>query len=326
MTFFAMKTGNANLNDLRRAARVALFFALVFGGSACFAQSELARYIAPDTPVLAGMRQVPSNESGDLLWLATSNNAADLAQLVKVTADDPARQLDEVIATDSASGTDGLGNHLLLAKGQFDFGKIAAAERAHGAKEMKYRGVRVLVLDALQGGRGPQWFAVLKHDVAMLGTPAAVAQALDRSIEHAEADARIVERLRNIPRRDAAWSSIAVGSGQVQSHLSDEMARVKSCMGSTQDFVLGIDPGATMEIDMKTASGAESAACLSNAIFGEGARLVRTAATTNSGTLKVKLAREEYEHWLSGFGRRVNQLIEAMVSPSGIPAAAGLGR
>jgi len=329
MTFFAMTNGKAHSTDQRGFLRVAAISAFVLGGSACFAQSELARYIAPETPVLAGMRAVPPDERGNLMWLATKNNAADLSQLVEVTGVDPGRKLDEVIATDFASRTESLGNHLLLAKGRFDYGVIATEERAHGAKEIEYRGVPVLVMEAPHNSaQGPRWFAVPKRDVAMVGTAEAVAQALDRSIENAEADPRIEGRLIHVPRRDAAWSSIAIGPAQVRPQLAEDASRVGRCLGSTGEFMLGIDPGSTVEIDMKTTAkqgAAETAACLSNSIFGGGARLVRVAANTADGaTLKIKLRREEYERWLNSFrGGHEDNLLEAMV---GSRDGAGRGR
>lgn len=316
MTYFATIKGTADAAVLRGLWRAAALCACVLGGSACFAQSELTRYISPDVPVLAGMHAVPTDQGDDLMWLATKNNAADLAQMVKVTGDDPGRQLEEVIATDSASRTGSLGNHLLLAKGRFDANEITTAEQTHGARTMKYRGIPVLVLDAPQDSLpGLRWFAVLKHEVAMLGTPEAVAQALNRSIDDAEADARIEARLRNIPRKDVAWSSIAIGSGAVRTHLARNAAGIRSCLGSTGEFVLGIHPGSTMEIDMKTIGANGAAACLSNSIFGGGARLVRVGITTSNGAmLKVKLHREEYQRWLNSFrGGRTDEMLEAMV-------------
>ncbi|HUN85085.1 MAG TPA: hypothetical protein VMU48_11940 [Terracidiphilus sp.] len=166
----------------------------------------------------------------------------------------------------------------------------------------------------------------------MLGTHAAVAQALDRSVDHAKADADIAGRLRNIPRQDAAWSSIEIGSGKVRSHLGDHTDEIEHCLGSRGEFVLGILPASTTELDMRTVAATRSqardvTACIASTLYSNTHLVSLSTSTRDGAELKVKLSREEYERWLNGFSKRkADELLEAVVGASGIPAQAGSGR
>jgi hypothetical protein len=305
------------------AVRMVAAIAFFFTGSLCLAQSDLIRLIPPGTPVLAGLRRTPPGQGDDFLWLATKHNTADLKQFVSVTAGDPDRHFDQVIVAGSASDTDSLGSHLLLAKGKFNFAEISTTALGTGAIKSSYKDVPVLILEALAiESRGPRWLAVPQPDVALLGSPSAVESALDRYLSRAPRDPLILQRLRNIPEHDAAWSSIILDSRQVESHLNlhGDADVIYPCLRHARELVLGIRPGSDVKIELRTASDSNqdadaSLGCLRTALFRNSTPSVRISFTGgNQHALLATLSREGYDRWLNGFRKSMmNQMLEAMI-------------
>jgi hypothetical protein len=307
--------------SVRMVAAIALFFT----GPLCLAQSNLIRLIPPGTPVLAGLRRTLPGQ-GDFLWLATKNNTGDLQRFVSITAGDPDRRFDQVIVADSLSDTHSLGSHLLLAKGKFNFAAISATALGSGGRKSSYKGMPVLILEALaMESRGSRWLAVPRPGVALLGSASAVESALDRYLSRAAGDPFIVQRLRSISEHDAAWSSIMLDSSQVESHLNrhGDAGVIYPCLRHARELVLGIRPGSDVKIDMRTTSDStedadESLACLRTALFSNRTPSVRISFTGgNQHALRATLSREAYDSWLSFFRKSMmNEMLEAMTPAS----------
>jgi hypothetical protein len=312
---------------LRMTAAIALFFT----GSLCLAQSDLIRLIPPGTPVLAGLRRTPPGHGDGFLWLATKYNTGDLKQFVSLSAGDPDRHFDQVIVAGSASDTDGLGSHLLLAKGKFNLAEISTTALGAGATKSSYKGVPVLVLEALATeSRGPRWLAVPQPHVGLLGSPSAVKSALDRYLSGAARDPLIMQRLRNVPGQDAAWSSIMLDPRQVESHphLHGYADVIYPCLRHARELMLGIRPGSDVKsdvkIDLRTTSDSSqdadaSLACLRTALFRNSTPSVRISFTGgNQHTLLATLSPEAYNRWLDVFRKSMmNQMLEAMIAAPG---------
>jgi hypothetical protein len=332
MTLSDVNAGNPYATHARTVAvRMFAAFALFFTGSLCLAQSDLIRLIPPGTPVLAGLRRTLPGKGEDFLWLATKNNTGDLQQFVSITAGDPDRRFDQVIVADSLSDTHGWGSHLLLANGKFNFAAISTTALGSGVGRSSYKGVPVLILEALANeSRGPRWLAVPRPGVALLGSPSAVERALDRYLSRVAGDPLIVQRLRSIYGHDAAWSSIMLDSSQVESHLNlhGDADVIYTCLRHARELVLGIRPGPDIKIDMRTTSDTNqdadaSLACLRTALFSNRTPSVRISFTGgNQHALLATLPRDAYDRWLDVFrNSMMNQMLEAMT-----PAAEEGGR
>jgi hypothetical protein len=322
MTWTDVNLGNSYTKPARTFIVVAAI-ALFLSGSLCLAQSDLIRLIPPDTPVLAGLRRTLPDQ-GDFLWLATKNNTGDLQRFVSITAGDPDRRFDQVIVAGSLSDAHSPGTHLLLARGKFNFAAISTTALGSGVIKSSYRGVLVLILEALASeSRGPRWLAVPRPGVALLGTPSAVESALDRYLSHAARDPFIVQRLRNVSGHDAAWSSVMLDSSQIQSHLNlrDQADVLYPCMRHARELVLGIRPGSNVKIYMRTTSDTNqdadaSLACLRTALFSNRPPSMRISFTGGKQhALLATLPREAYDRWLDVFrGSAMSQMLEAMTS------------
>jgi hypothetical protein len=321
VTLTDVNPGNSYLKPARTFFVVAAI-ALFFSGSLCLAQSDLIRLIPPGAPVLAGLRRTLPAQGDNFLWLATKNNTGDLQQFVSMTATDPDRRFDQVIVADSLSDSHGPGSHLLLAKGKFNFAAISVTALDRGNRKSSYKGVPVLILDALaMESRGPRWLAVPRPGVALLGSASAVEHALDRYLSRAAGDPFIVQRLASISEHDAAWSSIMLDASQVESHLNlhGQADVIYPCLLHVRELVLGIRPGSVVKIDMRTMSDSpEDAdaclACLRTALFNRETPAVRISF--GGGTQRALLAtlsREAYDRWLNVFRMpMINQVLEAM--------------
>jgi hypothetical protein len=316
MTLADVIPGNSYAEPARIFSVVAAV-ALFFTGSLCLAQSNLIRLIPPGTPVLAGLRRTLPGQGDNFLWLATKNNTGDLQQFVSMTAGDPDRRFDRVIVTDSLPDDHSPANHLLLAKGKFNFAAISATALDSGGRKSTYKGMPVLILEAL----GPRWLAVPRPSVALFGSPSAVESALDRYLSGAAGDPFIVQRLRNISGHDAAWSSIMIDPSQVRSHMNlhRDPDVIYPCLLHARELVLGIRPGSPVKIDMRTMSDSPedavaSLACLRTALFHNETPSVRISFPGGTQhALLATLSREAYDRWLNVFQMpMMNQMLEAM--------------
>lgn len=325
--------GIATLNSCcaRRAHALILgtVAAMSFFSSAslCQAQSELVRLVPPAAPVIAGLHRVPNNLAKDSLWLATRNNGDDLTRLLALTDHDPDRRIEQVMVADWASSNDRLGNHLLIAQGQFSLANVFTAATARVLEKTNYDGVPVLAIDA-EGGAKPatRWLAMPKHQIALFGTPAAVQIALDRFRNGSPADPQLLQRLRDAHPRDAAWSSVLLDSSSGLRPLDLRTADAFSaCVARLRGVGLGIQLGGTVTIDLhmepRDASGRASGGtmqCVSEALFGRNTPQMRVAFDGDRQPhVRVTMARAQYDAWLDSFRTsRTRQLLEAMISGS----------
>ncbi len=317
------------------AARLLAAVTLFFNVSFCHAQSDLVRLIPPDAPVIAGMRRLPPKDAADALWLATKNNTDDLNRLFAITETDPGRRVDHVIVADWASSNDNLGNHLLLAKGRFSFANIGASALGSVASRVYYEGLPVLAFEAAGGSKpSARWLAVPRRDVAVFGSPSAVRLALDRYRSGAPADARLVERLRNIEDRDATWSSVLLDSRQLQARvkLQDENRANLHCLAGIRELDLAIQMGDAVRIHVDTGSSRREASgasigCVADALFGNHSPQMKIAAGETQPRLRVSMARAEYDRWVDSFRKSsVNRTLQAMITaPEALEAKPGPG-
>jgi len=313
-----------------RAIGMQLVVAIILFATACIcrAQSDLLRMIPPDAPVIAGMRRLPPDQARDALWLATKNNTDDLNQMIAATEADPERRVDEVVAADWPSASDGLGNHLVVATGRFNLTPLTAPASASGSELIIYAGVPVIAMKTNKGGE--RWLAAPRHDLAVFGAPGAVRYALDRDRSGAVAD--MTERLKNVPVHDAAWSSVRLDARRVLSRVSfpsggDDLLR---CLGGIREVDLGIRLGTTVKIDLYTDAArgdgrGVSTGCLATAFFGTG-RLHKqvVVAGDQQDHLRVSLIRADYDQWLDSFRySRVNQILMAMIASPETAGAQG---
>jgi hypothetical protein len=295
---------------------------LFFSVSLCRAQSDhspsdLVRLIPPDAPVVAGMHRLPHGEQRDGLWLATKHNSDDLDRFITITEGDTQRRVDQVIAADWASPTDGLGNHLLIAQGRFSFTNVLST--ASGLTRLVVDGAPVLAFeDSGTNMHGPLWLAMPRADFALFGAPSAVRYALARYRAGDPMDARMKERIKNAYYEDASWSSVRLNSRPRVSAVHLQETAV--CLSEIRELDLGVRLGAKVRVEVRAGSLAngsvDAGGCLRRLFFGgNDSRAHFTVYGDDASRVRVSLDRGEYDHWLDSFRKsRVPETLEAMLS------------
>ena len=144
----------------------------------CSAQDALARLIPPDAPVMAGMQRSSIGNDFDCVWLVTAKNLNDLKDFISLTDADISRRFDRVIVAASPAGNDLLGDHLLIAEGNFDWSVIA---RPTASAADDFHGVPITVMERISSsGVQTRWLANLNGRIILFGSPSAIRQALLR--------------------------------------------------------------------------------------------------------------------------------------------------
>jgi hypothetical protein len=333
--------------SVRRARALVLapvaILGLFFGAPLCQAQTDLARLLPPDAPVIAGMRRVPEHHAKDALWLATRNNADDLNRLVELTNLDPGRRVDQVMVADWPSDGNRLGNHLLIAQGQFNLAHVFPSRDSKPLARLNYHGISICAIETSGSSKPPvRWLAVPRRDVALFGTPSAVQYALDRFLNSAPPDPALVQRLKQAQAHDAAWSSLLLDAPPVQAratlYTSDAFS---ACVARLRQVGLAIHLGSTVTIDLdmqgrndanETASGGTASGgtasggtasggtmqCVSEALFGTTTPEMRVSFSGDQRPhVRVSMRRSDYDRWLDSFrASHTHQLLEAMISGS----------
>ena len=282
-----------------RMLRIAALGTLLITGVMCSAQDTLARLIPPDAPVLAGMQRSSTDNEYDRVWLATAQNLKDLKDFISLTDADPTRRFDRVMVAASPAGNDLLGEHLLIAEGRFDL-NVVAQSTASAASD--FHGVPIIVLNQSSSSDAEtRWLANLHSRIVLFGSPAAVQKALLRFQRGEPADPAVRARLERIPRKDIAWSSIALNPVILKSRLrlNAYERNLVPCLTAARELAFGVrfDSSARLDFHVSADSPQDadtSIACLKQLAERTDRIAMRTRLSTGSpiGTVSIVSTRD----------------------------------
>jgi hypothetical protein len=147
-------------------------------GLAAAADPALLNLVMKDPRMVAGLDAGRAKNSpfGARILAEMKEEDPGFQKFVSATGFDPRRDLREVVL---ASDGEGAGSRtLLVVKGVFDEGRIAAWLRSEGAKSSLYRGVDVWSTEKRK--HADDAFALLGGTLAVFGREASVREAIDR--------------------------------------------------------------------------------------------------------------------------------------------------
>lgn len=147
----------------------------MFAGVLPAADPQLLGLVMPDANSLAGINvdQAKATAFGQFLLNRAETQDQHLQQFVTETGFNPTTDLHELLL--AASGTPPHQQHLVLALGLFNTGKIQAAAQAAGGLSETYKGVLII-----ESPKHPGGFAFLSSTFAVAGDVASVKGAIDR--------------------------------------------------------------------------------------------------------------------------------------------------
>ncbi len=325
VTMLSIRTSSVSsptANTVVSVSRIVALGTLLLTCAICSAQDALVRLVPPDAPIIAGMQSSSKDNAYDRVWLATVKNLNDLKDFISLTDSDASRRLDRVIVAASPMGNDLLGDHLLIAKGRFDFSVIA---QLIAPAVSDFHGIPIFVLDkASSSGAETRWLANLHNRIVLFGSPSAVQKALLRHQSGEPADPAVHARLERIPRKDIAWSSITLNPMFLKSHLrlNAYERNVIPCLTAAKELAFGVrfesDPRIDFHIMADSPQDASASIACFNHLVDHADRIAMRTRLSSSApicTMYIVSTSDEYSRWVDMFRHHTADLLLAAAAP-----------
>lgn len=165
------------------------------------ADSQLLSLVMPDAKVLAGVNVDRAKTTPFGLYVLSqiqAQGSQHLQQVTALTGFDPTRDLHELLI--ASTGAPGDKSGLVLARGNFDAGKIQAAGQAGGGTTLAYKGV-TLLLDPKQ----THAVAFLDPTLAAAGDVASVEGAIDRQTAPTSLSVALLNQVNQWSGSEDSW-------------------------------------------------------------------------------------------------------------------------
>jgi len=204
--------------------KTALFAALLAPIGALAADQGLLNMVMPDAKVVAGL-QVDTAKSSAFGQYVLAHMQPDDAGFKKFMADtgfDPRRDLREIVIASNWENTTSDNRFLVLARGAFDPGKIAAAVQTAGGSMTNFQGVTILLTNSKPHGTGtPAGIAFPDNSTALMGDVASVKAAIQRKQGNSTASASLLDKVRDPSTNNDFWFVTLVPLSEFSSAMPD---------------------------------------------------------------------------------------------------------
>jgi hypothetical protein len=170
---------------------------------------KILSLIPHEGQIVSGSGVSTSSAARRKLLIFTPENAADLDDLVALAAVDDSKFIRQIFFVSGRENGNSRVEHSTLAIGQFDQARIYRAAIQNGAQIRDYRGLEILELHPFSRDQRLSqdllWMAVIKGELALLGTRSNVREELDRYIDHVSPDAALLGRFARLRPEDEMW-------------------------------------------------------------------------------------------------------------------------
>jgi hypothetical protein len=291
------------------------------------AEDRLLRLVPANAAIVSGIEDPHHRDQSGRLIFVTDNNNADLNDWIALVGVADKQEVDGLIEVAMPSPRGDLAEHLLLARGSFEGGRILNQAERNGDGRRKYRGVRIVELKPFQREAkemtDTRWLTVLGDNTAIFGTPVMVMRALDRYLSSSATDGALVKRMMTLRRDVNCWSILAMPGAVLARHLpagvvvsSDTLLRGVSNVTVGIHYGSGIHgSGERVDFSIGTNS-AEAATALAAAMNGRSylmpiadtlrARLAAVSVEQNEVRGSVRVKDKEFDSWLAAVYARLS--------------------
>ena len=287
------------------------------------AEDRLLRLVPANAAIVAGIQDPHDGDQRGRLLIVTNNNNVDVNDWIALAGVDGRQQVDRLITVAMPSSRGDLAEHLLLARGSFEGGRILNQAERNGGGRSEYRGVRIVELKPFQreekGMIDTRWLTVLDDNTAIFGTPAIVKSALDRYLSSSVADAALVKQLMTLRPDVNCWSILALPGAVLARHLRAGVVDETGAMllRRISNVAVGMHYGSKERVDfaMRTNSP-EAATALAAAMDGRShlmpiadtlrARRAAVSVKQNEVRGSVRVKDKEFGSWLAAVYARLS--------------------
>ena len=287
------------------------------------AEDRLLRLVPANAAIVAGIQDPHHGDQSGRLLIVTNNNNADVSDWIALTGVDGRQQVDRLITVAMPSPHGDLAEHLLLARGSFEGGRILNQAERNGGGRREYRGVRIVELKPFQREEkemiDTRWLTVLDDNTAIFGTPTIVKSALDRYLSSSGADAALVKQLMTLRRDVNCWSILALPGAALARHLRAGVVDETGAMllRRISNVAVGMHYGSKERVDFSIGTySTEAATALAAAMDGRshllpiadmvGARLAGVSVEQNEVRGSVRVKDKEFGSWLAAVYARLS--------------------
>jgi hypothetical protein len=287
------------------------------------AEDRLLRLVPANAAMVAGIKDPHHGDQSARMLIVTQNNNLDLSDWIALVGVGDQQEIDRLIEVAMPSPRGDLAEHLLLAHGSFEGGRILNQVERNGGARREYRGVRMVELKPLQREekemRDTRWLTVLDDNTAIFGTPVMVMRALDRYLSPPATDGALVKQLRTLRPDVNCWSVLAMPGAVLARHLPAGAVDVSSdtLLRGVSNITVGIHYGSKERVDFSIGTNSpEAASALAAAMDGRShlmpiadtlrARSSAVSVEQNEVRGSVRVKDKDFDGWLAAVYARLS--------------------
>jgi hypothetical protein len=286
------------------------------------AEDRLLRLVPANAAIVAGIQDPHHGDQSGRLLFVTDNNNADLNDWIALVGVADQQEVDGLVEVAMPSPRGDLADHLPLARGSFEGGRILNQAERNGGGRREYRGVRIVELKPFQREEkemiDTRWLTVLGDNTAIFGTPVMVMRALDRYLSSSSTDGALVKRMMTLRPDVNCWSILALPGAVLARHLpAGVVVSSDTLLRGVNNVSVGVHYGSKERVDFSIGTNsAEAATALAAAMDGRShlmpiadtlrARLAAVSVEQNEVRGSVRVADKEFGSWLAAVYARLS--------------------
>ena len=287
------------------------------------AEDRLLRLVPANAAIVSGIEDPHHGDQSGRLIFVTDNNNADLNDWITLVGVADKQEVDRLVEVAMPSPRGDLADHLLLALGSFEGGRVLNQAERNGGGRREYRGVRIVELKPFQREEkemiDTRWLTVLGDNTAIFGTPVMVMRALDRYLSSSSVDGVLVKRMMTLRPDVNCWSILALPGAVLARHLRAGVVDETGAMllRRINNVAVGMHYGSKERVDFSIGTNSpEAATALATAMDGwshllpiadmVGARLAGVSVEQNEVRGSVRVKDKEFGSWLAAVYERLS--------------------
>jgi hypothetical protein len=286
------------------------------------AEDRLLRLVPANAAIVSGIEDPHHGDQSGRLIFVTDNNNADLNDWIALVGVADKQEVDRLITVAMPSPRGDLADHLLLARGSFEGGRILNQAERNGGGRREYRGMRIVELKPFQreekGMIDTRWLTVLDDNTAIFGTPVMVMRALDRYLSSSATDSALAKRMMTLRPDVSCWSILALPGAVLARHLpAGVVVSSETLLRGVSNVTVGVHYGSKERVDFSIGTNSpEAATALAAAMDGQShllpiadtlrARLAAVSVEQNEVRCSVRVKDEEFGSWLAAVYARLS--------------------
>jgi hypothetical protein len=286
------------------------------------AEDRLLRLVPANAAIVSGIQDPHHGDQSGRLIFMTDNNNADLNDWIALVGVADKQEVDRLVEVAMPSPRGDLADHLLLARGSFEGGRILNQAERNGGGRREYRGMRIVELKPFQreekGMIDTRWLTVLDDNTAIFGTPVMVMRALDRYLSSSATDSALAKRMMTLRPDVNCWSILALPGAVLARHLpAGVVVSSETLLRGISNVAVGIHYGLKERVDFSIGTNSpEAATALAAAMDGQShlmpiadtlrARFAAVSVKQNEVRGSVRVKDKEFGSWLAAVYARLS--------------------